>query len=58
MAPDELAEMESSIRADLKAAGTPEFLIEMKMRHRRDSQLADRAGVPPYEAWRTQHMGL
>jgi hypothetical protein len=58
ISPEELAEMESSIRADLQTAGTPNFLIEMNMRTRRDQQLEVRAGVLPYEKWRAQQSGL
>jgi hypothetical protein len=54
MSPDELAEMESLILADLKANGVKQFTLNMEMRSRRDKQLASRAGVLPYEEWREQ----
>ena len=54
MPPAELAELESSIRAELKAQGIKQFTFEMEMRTRRDKQLASRAGVLPYEKWREQ----
>jgi hypothetical protein len=58
ISPEELSAMESSIRADLKTEGTRDFLIEMKMRHRRDQQLEGRAGVLPYEEWRAQQIEM
>jgi hypothetical protein len=56
MSSDELAAMESSIRADLKAKGIKQLTFDMEMRHRRDKQLENRAGVVPYEEWRKQYL--
>ena len=53
MAPDDLAAMESSIRTDLRAKGSVYHASEMMIRIERDKQLASRAGVLPYEEWRT-----
>jgi hypothetical protein len=54
MPPDELAALESSIRADLKAKGINPLVLEMQMRHTRDEQLERRARVLPFEKWRKQ----
>jgi hypothetical protein len=55
MSPDDLAEMESSLRADLQAQGIKQFILEAEIRIKRDRQLAARAGVPPYEEWRKHY---
>ena len=55
---DELAAMESSIRAELKAEGTSPALIGMGVRIRLDAQLEERAGIVPYEEWKNQQCRL
>ena len=54
MSPDELAEMESTIRADLKAEGIKQFAHGLETSRRMDKKLAARASVLPYEEWRKQ----
>ena len=56
LSPDELAEMESTIRVDLTAEGIKQFAHGIETSRRMDKQLAARAGVPPYEEWRKQHI--
>jgi hypothetical protein len=55
---DELAEMESTIRIDLKAEGIKQFAHGLETSRRMDKQLAARAGVLPYEKWRAQQTDL
>jgi hypothetical protein len=54
MSADELAEMEKTIRVDLQAENIKQFAHGLETRHRMNKQLAARAGVLPYEAWREQ----
>jgi hypothetical protein len=52
--PEELADLESSIRADLKATRSVYHRSELMISLAIDKQLAARAGVLPYEEWRAQ----
>jgi hypothetical protein len=54
MSPEELADVESSIRADLAAKGIKQFVLDREIHIKRDNQLAARAGVLPFEEWRKQ----
>ena len=54
LSPDELAEMESTIRADLQAEGIKQFAHGLETSRRMDKKLAARASVLPYEEWRKQ----
>jgi len=54
MAPADLAAMESSIRTDLRAKGSVYHASELMIRIEKDKQLASRAGVLPYDEWRTR----
>lgn len=57
MSPEELVDVESSIRADLAAKGIKQFVLDREIRIKRDNQLAARAGVLPFEEWRAQKNG-
>ena len=54
LSPDELAEMESTIRIDLQAEGIKQFAHGLETSRRMDKKLAARASVLPYEEWRKQ----
>jgi hypothetical protein len=54
LSPEELAEMESSIRAELETEGTFPSMISMGVRIRTDTLLEERAGVLPFDEWRVQ----
>ena len=54
ISPEELAEIESLIRAELESEGTFPNMIGMGVRIRTDALLEERAGILPYEAWRLQ----
>ena len=56
LSPQELADMENAIRADLIAEGTIPGMVSLGVRVKLNTTLADRAGVPSYEEWRAQHI--
>jgi hypothetical protein len=58
ISPEELAETESQVRAELESEGTFPNMIGMGVRIRIDALLEERAGVVPYEAWRLQQTSM
>jgi hypothetical protein len=56
LAPDDLAALEATVRAQLVAAGeTPACALDTMVRVERDAILAARAGIPTFDAWQQQH---
>ena len=51
---EELSAMEDAIRAELVAEGTFPAMVNLGMHVKLHADLADRAGIPPYEEWRSQ----
>jgi hypothetical protein len=56
LSPQELADLENAIRAELKAEGTLPAMINLGVRVKLNTTLANRAGVLPYEEWRKQYL--
>jgi hypothetical protein len=54
ISPDELSEMESTIKEALEAEGTPQTMIGMGINIRLEAYIEERAGILPYEEWREQ----
>jgi type I site-specific restriction-modification system R (restriction) subunit len=54
ISPEEFAEIETAIRAELEAEGTFPNMIGMGVRIRTDALLEERACILPYEEWRNQ----
>jgi hypothetical protein len=52
LSPDDVATLKATVRARLQADGTtPAFALEALVRVEMDAALAERAGVPAFEAW-------
>ena len=56
LSPQELADMENTIRAELIAEGTFPAMVNLGVHVKLNADLADRAGVLPYEEWREQQI--
>ena len=54
LSPQELATMEDAIRAELIAEGTFPAMVNLGVHVKLNADLADRAGLLPYEEWRKQ----
>jgi hypothetical protein len=58
LSPQELAKMEDAIRDALIAEGTFPMMVNLGVQVKLNADLADRAGVLPYEEWREQQSSM
>jgi len=54
ISPTELSDIETSIRAELEAEGTPPAMVGVGIRIRLDALLEERADILPFEEWQNQ----
>jgi hypothetical protein len=54
LSPQDLADMEDAIRAELIAEGTFPAMVNLGVHVKLNADLADRAGILPYDEWRSQ----